>query len=75
MTECNKFIKCEKIENSDNYIETVETCSGGTVFDPSLSVCNWPHNVICQTYTYTTALPSTTTKGRINGTIQKNLIL
>ena len=44
-------------------------CPGGTLFDPSLSVCNWPQNVVCQTYVYTTASTSTTTatKGNING--------
>ena len=71
MTDCNKFLKCERIENTDTYTETVETCPGGTLFDPNLSLCNWPQNVICQTYTYTTAPATTTTKNKINGNLIK----
>ena len=74
-TDCNKLIKCTLVENSNTYTETVETCPGGTLFNPSLSVCDWPQNVICQTYTYatvttitTTTVPTTTSKSTINGT-------
>jgi hypothetical protein len=60
-TDCNRFIRCELNSNSNTYTEYIETCPASLMFSPSLKVCDWPQNVVCQTYTSaTTAAPSTT---------------
>ena len=60
-TDCSKLIKCERVENTDFYDEIIQTCPGGTLFNPDLQVCDWAHNVVCKTYTYVTELKTTTT--------------
>lgn len=73
-TDCNKLIKCELIENTDQYTTIIQTCPGGTMFNPDLQVCDWPHNVICKTYTYDTQAATTKTESAalvINGKFAK----
>ena len=59
-TDCNKLIKCELIENTDQYTTIIQTCPGGTLFNPDLQVCDWPQNVVCKTYSYVTEVLTTT---------------
>ncbi len=61
-TDCNKFIKCEQIGNSNSFNEYIGTCQSSLLFNPSLEICDWPQNVICKTVT---SLTQATTQSTI----------
>ena len=46
-TDCTKFVICEKTIDG-SFIEVETKCPGGLLFNKSLKVCDWPHNVICK---------------------------
>ncbi|CAG5110601.1 Oidioi.mRNA.OKI2018_I69.chr2.g4985.t1.cds [Oikopleura dioica] len=54
--ECNKFYHCAHGRTF------IKNCPSGTVFDPKLQICNWPHAVDCPKTTTTTTTTTTTAK-------------
>ena len=44
--DCSVFYLCVKIENT--FIQYPFKCPFGTVFNPSIEVCDWPNNVVCK---------------------------
>lgn len=40
-SDCSKFLNCYR-----GY-PAVQTCGPGTVFNPKILTCDWPHNVNC----------------------------
>lgn len=49
-TVCSKYINCA------NGIEYIQDCGPGTVFNPVLKICDWPHNVDCSSYYVVTSV-------------------
>jgi len=40
-SDCSQFYRCTDIWSNGQFQQYVFTCAEGTVFDPSISVCNW----------------------------------
>ncbi|CBY30585.1 unnamed protein product [Oikopleura dioica] len=69
--ECAKFYHCAHGRTF------IKNCGHGTVFDPKLQICNWPHTVVCPIKTTTTTTTTTTTKAttvNIKQQIQREML-
>merc|ERR1711936_735828 len=44
-SDCSQFYRCTDIWSTGQYQQYAFTCAEGTVFDASISVCNWPSQV------------------------------
>merc|ERR1711988_1159195 len=44
-SDCSQFFRCTDIWATGQYQQYAFTCAEGTVFDASISVCNWPSQV------------------------------
>lgn len=61
-TKCNKFYRC--VDNGNGFNIYYFDCPPGTIFDPSLNVCNYPESIYpprkCKQHIFTSIEPSST---------------
>lgn len=53
---------CRKFLNCNNGATFIQDCGPGTAFNPSIQVCDWPHNVNCADREYDVADADATNK-------------
>jgi len=71
--DCSKFYRCVDLWQNSRHLTVYNfDCPAGTVFDETVSVCNWPHLAPPCDGGIATAAPEVSTTGSESGTVVDN---